>query len=79
MALAEYENIIEWVPGSMNAAADALSRHPSDASFQAVRAILAAVPRAYVGSADVPELLKRYQEDRNHASWRVMIHELGNK
>jgi hypothetical protein len=76
--LKEYDFTTEYIRGANNRAADALSRCPlpDDAAVFAVRAIHETLSRVFVAQKDVPEILTRYHEGRNHASAQQMFQEI---
>ena len=76
--LKEYDFTTEYIRGANNRAADALSRCPlpDDAAVFAVRAIHETLSRVFVAQKDVPEILTKYHEGRNHASAQTMFQEI---
>ena len=75
-ALEEYTFETVYIPGPENAAADALSRYasaPEVVQINALRAIVEAMPRAYVSKDAVAEVLAKHHDERNHQSWKQML------
>lgn len=76
--LKEFDYSTEYIRGANNRAADALSRCPlpDSAAVHAVRVIHETLARVFVAEKDIPELLERYHEGRNHASAQIMLQEI---